>query len=118
MNFAEGANLLRDWGRWGMSEPKNESFKRLKILLFLVLLLWVLTLLLTILFLPDWQARASFGDMFGSINALFSGGHSQVSFMRLFYRAEKFNFRERHKNNRRKHSKSKYKGFRSKMNLS
>ena len=45
-------------------------------LLFLfsgVLVLWIVTPIVTSMFLTDWQTRGQFGDVYGSINALFSG---------------------------------------------
>ncbi|MEW6208896.1 MAG: hypothetical protein AB1631_11050 [Acidobacteriota bacterium] len=43
------------------------------IILFVVLLLWAASWISTYIFLPDWQTRSNFGEMFGAINALFSG---------------------------------------------
>ncbi|MDY7093873.1 MAG: hypothetical protein SX243_12955 [Acidobacteriota bacterium] len=58
----------------------NDSFRhafgdllRLLGLGLVALLAWAGTLLLAVRFLPDWEARGQFGDLFGSVNALFSG---------------------------------------------
>lgn len=56
-----------------MTKENKKNLKISFILLGLVLLLWGLTLLLTTLFLSEWSDRGTFGDMFGSVNALFSG---------------------------------------------
>ena len=34
---------------------------------------WVLVPLLSAAFFPDWPTRGQFGDLYGSLNALFSG---------------------------------------------
>lgn len=39
----------------------------------IVLLLWLLTFIGVCLWIKDWPERGQFGDLFGSINALFSG---------------------------------------------
>jgi hypothetical protein len=38
-----------------------------------VVALWLATLCVLVLVLPDWGSRGQFGDLFGSVNALFSG---------------------------------------------
>lgn len=38
-----------------------------------VVALWLATLCVLVLVLPDWEKRGQFGDLFGSVNALFSG---------------------------------------------
>ena len=42
------------------------------LLLILIILTWCATYLIY-LYIPDWASRGQFGDMFGSVNALFSG---------------------------------------------
>lgn len=47
---------------------------RLVIIVFLVVFfLWFITIPLTFYLLPDWQNRGIFGEIFGSVNSLFSG---------------------------------------------
>jgi hypothetical protein len=41
--------------------------------LTVVLLIWLGTWVLTVYFLSAWPERGQFGDLFGSVNALFSG---------------------------------------------
>ncbi|MFX1563275.1 MAG: hypothetical protein ACFFDP_08200 [Promethearchaeota archaeon] len=43
------------------------------ILFVIIILLWVASGLVTYFLLPSWQTRGTFGDMFGVVNALFSG---------------------------------------------
>ncbi len=38
-----------------------------------VVLLWALCLGFGVLFFPSWELRGQFGDLFGAVNALFSG---------------------------------------------
>ena len=45
----------------------------LRALILVGVLLWVIVDLSIFLLLPDWSTRGQFGDMFGAINALFSG---------------------------------------------
>lgn len=54
---------------------KENSIKLKHILLTfgVVLTLWLFTWVLTIYILDSWGDRGTFGDMFGSVNALFSG---------------------------------------------
>lgn len=52
---------------------KAFGMKYLIWLIVLTLSLWAAAWIGALLFLPDWQTRGQFGDMFGSINALFSG---------------------------------------------
>lgn len=42
-------------------------------LILIIVLIWATSWVLLIIYLPDGQTRSSFGDMFGAINALFSG---------------------------------------------
>ena len=46
-----------------------------------VLLFWLLAPVLVSMALPDWPARGQFGDVFGVVNALFSG----LAFAGLFW---------------------------------
>lgn len=46
-----------------------------------VFALWVLTFVAIFLSLPDWQSRGQFGDLFGSVNSLFSG----LAFVGIFW---------------------------------
>lgn len=51
------------------------------VLLFIVIGIWVLSAVLILLFLEDWDKRGTFGDLFGAVNALFSG----MAFAGLLY---------------------------------
>jgi len=53
----------------------NVNWLPLIILFFVIIFIWVLSwfLILNSSYLDGWEQRASFGDMFGAINALFSG---------------------------------------------
>lgn len=42
-------------------------------LISLVIAIWIVAALSIWLSLPDWQSRGQFGDLFGAVNALFSG---------------------------------------------
>jgi len=42
-------------------------------LLVVVLSLWIITPFTLVHFMPSWESRGQFGDLFGSVNALFSG---------------------------------------------
>lgn len=62
------------------------KFKKLRENLFVILILgvfvlWALSGILTLLFLNQWSDRGTFGDLFGSVNALFSG----LAFAALIY---------------------------------
>ena len=41
--------------------------------IIVVVLLWAFCLWLSTTYLPNWEARGQFGDLFGAVNALFSG---------------------------------------------
>ena len=47
----------------------------------IVISLWLICFWLGITFLPDWATRGQFGDLFGAVNALFSG----LAFSGLIY---------------------------------
>lgn len=42
-------------------------------LILLVIAIWIVAALSIWIALPDWQSRGQFGDLFGAVNALFSG---------------------------------------------
>lgn len=43
------------------------------VLLVIVCVIWSLSWYLILIFIPSWQDRSSFGEMFGAVNAFFSG---------------------------------------------
>jgi len=43
------------------------------VLMLLICIIWGASWFLVARYLPDWQSRSSFGEMFGAVNALFSG---------------------------------------------
>lgn len=57
------------------------SIKLLIFFIIMVFILWISTGLLTYFILNSWEARGTIGDMFGSINSLFSG----LAFAGLIY---------------------------------
>lgn len=50
-------------------------------LIVLVIFLWVLSGILIVVFMDNWSDRGTFGDLFGAVNALFSG----LAFAALIY---------------------------------
>lgn len=52
---------------------KTNWKKNFIIVSVIVLLLWLLTFIAVCYWIKDWSERGQFGDLFGSINALFSG---------------------------------------------
>ena len=56
-----------------MSESKDESLKNFIYLMVVVVVIWVIYLVAMGYFVETWQTRGLFGDMFGSLNTLFSG---------------------------------------------
>ncbi len=56
-----------------MSEPKSEPIKVLIILMSGIVGVWILHWVAMDYFFKDWTDRGLSGDMFGSVNALFSG---------------------------------------------
>jgi hypothetical protein len=56
-----------------MDKPRNDPIKGLVILIICFFILWGISWGAMIYYIDDWNKRGSFGDMFGSINALFSG---------------------------------------------
>jgi septal ring factor EnvC (AmiA/AmiB activator) len=56
-----------------MSTNEKNSNKHLLLkLILVVVLIWALSAVLIIFFLPEWSDRGTFGDLFGAVNALFS----------------------------------------------
>ncbi len=51
------------------STSKNHVLVKL---IILVVIIWGLSAILIIAFLPNWADRGTFGDLFGAVNALFS----------------------------------------------
>lgn len=62
-----------------MKEIKNRYY--LILLLLIVILLWGTSAILILTYLEDWNSRGTFGDLFGAVNALFSG----LAFAGLLY---------------------------------
>ena len=60
-----------------MSKDTSKDEVNIKTLIFVsgasIIVLWLLTLGLTVWLIDSQTARGTFGDMFGSVNALFSG---------------------------------------------
>lgn len=52
--------------------PFNMKSLVIKVVIAIVAL-WLITLIILYLTLPNWENRGQFGDMFGAVNALFSG---------------------------------------------
>ena len=50
-------------------------------LIFLVVFIWVVSTIVIVFSLDNWSDRGTFGDLFGSVNALFSG----LAFAGLLY---------------------------------
>lgn len=61
--------------------PTNIRKNLFAILTLGVIVLWLLSGVLILIFLDEWSDRGTFGDLFGSINALFSG----LAFAALIY---------------------------------
>lgn len=61
--------------------PSNNHYKTLAITVFLVLTTCVISAISIYFFIPNWGDRGTFGDMFGAVNALFSG----LAFAALIY---------------------------------
>ncbi|MDB4293251.1 hypothetical protein N9954_07550 [Maribacter sp.] len=51
------------------------------ILITAVVVLWILSAVFIFVFLDSWTDRGTFGDLFGAVNALFSG----LAFAALIY---------------------------------
>lgn len=54
-------------------EQPSDNFYIFFALVGIIVILWIVAWFLSLRILPDWGSRSSFGEMFGSINALFSG---------------------------------------------
>ena len=65
------------------NKKKNSNNHRytLWILVILVILVWVLSGIIIYYISPNWSERGTIGDMFGAVNALFSG----LAFVGLIY---------------------------------
>lgn len=62
-------------------ESSNSNRKLLAKMIFLVVVIWILSTLLILFGLDNWADRGTFGDLFGAVNALFSG----LAFAGLIY---------------------------------
>ncbi|ESS68928.1 hypothetical protein MGMO_141c00110 [Methyloglobulus morosus KoM1] len=51
----------------------NLSLRPLGYLALVIIVLWALDWIFLVYIFPEWQERGQFGDMFGSVNSLFSG---------------------------------------------
>jgi hypothetical protein len=56
-----------------MDVQKNEPIRVLIIVGIVIVIVWGVCWWATISFIQPWDHRSSFGEMFGSVNALFSG---------------------------------------------
>ncbi|MGK0175535.1 MAG: hypothetical protein ACI9AT_001922 [Ulvibacter sp.] len=63
-----------------MKKPKS-NIGLLTKMIVLVLIIWILSTVLIIFGLDNWSDRGTFGDLFGAVNALFSG----LAFAGLIY---------------------------------
>lgn len=50
-------------------------------MILIVIIIWILSTLLIVFGLDNWSDRGTFGDLFGAVNALFSG----LAFAGLIY---------------------------------
>jgi len=67
----------------------TDSLWMFVVFILVILLLWVASWILIAKYLPDWQTRSSFGQMFGVTNTLFSGAAlAGVIFALLLQRRE------------------------------
>ncbi len=62
-------------------EEKRSKVGTLTLLVILVIVIWLISAILIFTFLDDWNERGPFGDLFGAVNALFSG----LAFAGLIY---------------------------------
>ena len=53
-------------------EKENAQNKILILLILMVIIIWGLSAVLIMTFIPEWSERGTFGDLFGAVNALFS----------------------------------------------
>ncbi len=52
---------------------RNNANSKLILLTIAIIIIWALSGILIYTMTPDWSTRGTFGDMFGAVNALFSG---------------------------------------------
>ena len=64
INFIEDKDALME-----TTNPKNRLLIKL---IILVVVIWALSAVAIIFWLPEWSDRGTFGDLFGAVNALFS----------------------------------------------
>lgn len=62
-------------------KPQKPKFGTLTLLVILVIVIWLASAIFIFFFLDDWSERGTFGDLFGAVNALFSG----LAFAGLLY---------------------------------
>lgn len=62
-------------------EPRKSRFATLTFLIVIVIVIWLVSAILTLVFIDNWSDRGTFGDLFGAVNALFSG----LAFAGLIY---------------------------------
>lgn len=62
-------------------EEKNAQIGLLAKMIILIIVIWILSAVLILFGLDDWSDRGAFGDLFGAVNALFSG----LAFAGLIY---------------------------------
>ena len=63
-----------------MKKPKSNLWLLAK-MIFLVIIIWIASTILITFGLDNWADRGTFGDLFGAVNALFSG----LAFAGLIY---------------------------------
>jgi len=56
-----------------VTEAINKHWLKLLLMIGTIFILWIASFILISLFIPKWSDRASFGDTFGAVNALFAG---------------------------------------------
>ena len=62
--------------------PSKNKYNKLLIgLVLLVVFIWGVSAILILFYLDNWSDRGTFGDLFGAVNALFSG----LAFVGLIY---------------------------------
>lgn len=62
-------------------KQNKQNVNLLTKLIVLVVLIWVISTIIILYSLEDWSDRGTFGDLFGAVNALFSG----LAFAGLIY---------------------------------
>ncbi|MEP2935755.1 MAG: hypothetical protein ABJM06_14920 [Gilvibacter sp.] len=63
-----------------MEKNKSKIGIFIKLIVF-VIVIWILSAVFIVLFMDSWSDRGTFGDLFGAVNALFSG----LAFAALIY---------------------------------